>query len=140
MELECRPFTKEDLPIISTWWEFHRGKALDYSLLPFDGFVSLKKFGEEDFYPVAAAFLYLSLNSRLAQVGYFVTAPPIVERKYRYLGLRMATESCVASAISKGYKEISAMVDSSGIGGLLEGIGFCKIPDHTLYAIGVTEP
>lgn len=124
--------------MVREWWERQNGSVLEQDDLPAHGFIGVLK---KTHSPAAVCFLYLSSNSRVAQIGYPMVSPnEMFSSRMRAEALKSAIRGAMDLALSLGQKRIIALCDKTGISGLYEGEGFLPMPHHKFHVFGMTEP
>lgn len=127
-----RPYTPEDYPAISTWWEAHQFPSVPEFALPETAIVSLHH-GT----PCAAAWLYLDTSSPMAMIEWIVTNPANPPR----LSALSITE-CVTAlrtlAISQGKSVILTSCRQHSLVKLLTRHGFEVTDPNVTHLISIT--
>ena len=138
--LYFREIVESDFPMISEWWFLSNKIHLDRDAVPNHGFIAVQKDCSLHI-PLAATFLFLSSNSKLAQIAYPVACPSdMFTARERHEAISGCIKKCTEAAVSLGYKQIISLADKNGLGKIYESSGFLKMKDHSFYALGITDP
>lgn len=133
-----RPMTEPEVPVVIDWWRTWNKRALDRDDISAHGFIGVKR---DLNVPCGACFLYLTSNSKVAQVGYPVSCPDErLTARDRMMGLSAAIELARNTALALGYRRIISLSSKSGLTGIYERLGFSDLPVHDFLVYGVTEP
>jgi GNAT superfamily N-acetyltransferase len=131
MNLSTRVIKKEDLDVISKWWDYWYGPdKVDVSILPANGLGGIVV--EKDDNPVCAGFIYLT-NGGIALIEWVVSDPNYRDED-RGDAVVLLIESCIAVARDQGYKYIYSSTNNSSIIEKCKTIG-CEVSDKTFRSL-----
>lgn len=134
----CRPMTEPEVQMVVDWWRGWNNANLDRDDLSLHGFLGVRN---DLHVPCGACFLYLTSNSKVAQIGYPVSSPDErLTSRDRMMGLDAAIAGAKKAALDLGYKRIISLSSKSGLTGIYKRQGFVDLPVHDFLVYGVTDP